>query len=120
MKQSKYFSAKEFERCTPTCSIDDMSQELLDKLDLLREACNMPLVLNCAYRSKAWDKSKGRSGNSAHTKGLAVDIRANAGSTRFKIVQNALKLGFNRIGVASSFIHVDISKELPQNVIWTY
>ena len=75
MKTSKYFKPEEFERCNPSCSIEDMDQDFLDLLDDLREKAGTPLVLNCAYRSKEHDKAKGRSGNSAHTEGLAVDIR---------------------------------------------
>lgn len=120
MKSSRYFSPKEFTNCVPTCSIDDMQQGFLDRLDQLREACGIPLILNCAYRSIEWDKSKGRSGNSAHTKGLAVDIRCNSDATRFLIVQRAIELGFTRIGIEGRFVHVDISAELPQRVMWTY
>ena len=75
MKTSKYFKPEEFERCNPSCSIEDMDQDFRDLLDDLREKAVIPLVLNCAYRSKEHDKAKGRSGNSAHTEGLAVDIR---------------------------------------------
>ena len=34
------------------------------------------------------------------------------------IVKEALKLGFTGIGVAKTFIHVDIRKTTP--VVWTY
>ena len=67
---SKYFHDLEFKACTPSCDISQMDKRFLDKLDLLREFCGFPLVLNCAYRSPEWDKQRGRSGNSFHTKGL--------------------------------------------------
>jgi hypothetical protein len=31
-----------------------------------------------------------------------------------------LEVGFNRIGIAGTFIHIDIDKNKSQNVIWTY
>ena len=74
---SKYFSPSEFKKCVPSCSIEDMDGGFLALLDKVREKAGIPLVLNCAYRSREWDKSKGRSGNSAHTRGKAVDIRCN-------------------------------------------
>lgn len=120
MKTSKYFKPEEFERCNPSCSINDMDQDFLDLLDDLREEAGIPLTLNCAYRSQEHDLAKDRSGNSAHTQGLAVDIRCNAGPTRMKILQAAINLGIRRIGVGGTFIHVDASKTLPQDTIWTY
>lgn len=117
---AKYFTEKEFNKCFPSCSISDMDSEFMELLDKLRETAGIPLVINCAYRSKEWDKKKGRSGNSAHTKGVAVDIRCNDSSNRFKIIKAAVELRIPRIGIDSSFIHIDNDPTLPQNVIWTY
>ena len=120
MKTSKYFAPAEFKRCTPSCSIEDMDQRFLDTLDALRAQAGIPLVLNCAYRSVAHEKARGRSGNSAHTKGLAADIRCNSSATRWKIVTAALALGIRRIGIGKSYVHVDIDGALPQDVVWHY
>lgn len=120
MKTSKYFAPAEFERCTPSCSIEDMDQRFLNTLDALRAQAGIPLVLNCAYRSREYDIKKGRSGNSAHTRGLAADIRCNANGTRMKIVKAALALGICRIGIGKNYIHVDTDKSLPQEVLWHY
>lgn len=120
MVTSKYFKEPEFKRCVPSCSLQDMNQQFMTALDALRAQAGIPLVLNCAYRSVQWDKSKGRSGNSAHTRGKAADIRCNASATRMKIVRAALALGFKRIGIGKDYIHVDMDSSLPQNVIWHY
>lgn len=103
---SKYFHDLEFLACSPSCNIAQMSSRFLAILDQLREKCGFPLVLNCAYRSKEWDISKGRSGNSYHTKGMAVDIKCLDSHKRAILVYNALKLGLS-VGVYSSFVHVD-------------
>lgn len=120
MVTSKYFKEPEFKRCVPSCSLQDMNQQFMTALDALRAQAGIPLVLNCAYRSVQWDKSKGRSGNSAHTRGKAADIRCNASATRMKIVRAALALGFKRIGIGKDYVHVDMDSSLPQNVIWHY
>lgn len=120
MVTSKYFGESEFKRCVPSCSLQDMNQQFMTALDALRAQAGIPLVLNCAYRSVQWDKSKGRSGNSAHTRGKAADIRCNASATRMKIVRAALALGFKRIGIGKDYVHVDMDASLPQNVIWHY
>lgn len=120
MVRAKYFKEAEFKRCVPSCSLQDMDQEFMTFLDALRAQAGIPLVLNCAYRSKAWDKAKGRSGNSAHTRGKAVDIRCNSNSNRYKIVKAALDLGCCRIGIGKTYVHIDRDESLTQCVIWHY
>ena len=116
----RYFSDAEFRRCTPSCSLEQMDEGFLRLLDQVRETAGIPLVLNCGYRSRVWDLSKGRSGNSAHTRGKAVDIRCNASATRWKIVRAAIDAGIRRIGIGSNFVHLDNDDTLPQCVIWHY
>lgn len=116
----KYFSEGEFNRCVPSCSMRDMDSSFLELLDRVREDCGIPLILNCAYRSVEWDKEKGRSGNSAHCKGKAVDIRCNSSATAYKIVVAALKNNIRRIGIGNGYVHIDNDDTLPQEVIWNY
>ena len=120
MITAKYFKEAEFKRCIPACSLQDMDQKLMDTLDALRAMAEMPLVINSAYRSKEWELKQNRSGNSAHTRGLAVDIRCNDSTRRQKIYDCARALKICRIGIHGSYIHVDIDKSLTQNVTWTY
>ena len=118
--ESKYFSEKEFNRCTPSCSLQDMDRAFMWILDAIREEAGIPLILSCAFRSKEYDKSWGRSGNSAHTKGLAVDIKCNSSATRMKIVAAAIMVGIDRIGIGKDFVHLDYDRSLPRNVMWEY
>ena len=117
---SKYFSAKEFRACVPSCSMEQMEPGFLELLDRGWEAAGIPLVLNCAFRSVAHEKKMGRSGNSAHTRGRAVDIRCNTSANRYKIVAAALGCGIRRIGVGKTFVHLDNDETLPQGVMWDY
>lgn len=117
---AKYFKEEEFKGCTPSCSLQDMQQSTMSKLDTAREIAGIPFVINCAFRSKKWDKGKGRSGTSAHTKGQAIDIRCNSDRNRFLIVDALIKAGFTRIGIAKGFIHADDSQSHTQQVIWLY
>ncbi len=117
---SRYFSPAEFRRCTPSCRIDDMQPAFLALLDEVREEAGIPLVLDCAYRSRAYDKARGRTGNSAHTRGQAVDIRCNTSANRMRIVRAALACGITRIGIGRTFVHLDNDTTLPQGVIWHY
>ena len=107
---SKYFKKIEY----------NMNEDFLAKLDKAREFANIPFIINSAYRSPEQNARVGGKPNSSHLRGLAVDIRANDSSTRYIVLNALIKVGFNRIGVASSFIHVDDDKEKANNVIWTY
>lgn len=103
---SKYFKETEFERCFPVCSLSDMEQVFIDKLDAAREIAGVPFVLNCAYRSPSWDKSRGRSGSGYHTKGRAVDVRCVDPELRYKIVSACIRMSLS-VGVYRTFLHID-------------
>ena len=106
---SKYFKDKE----------ENMNVNFLAKLDEAREYANIPFIINSAYRSPEHPLSI-KNPSSSHIKGLAVDIGAKDSRTRFLIVDALLAVGFSRIGIADSFIHVDSDLDKSQNVIWTY
>lgn len=120
MITAKYFSEAEFAKCAPSCSLQDMEQGTMDRLDEVRRLAGIPLVLNSAYRSVEHEKKQGRAGTSAHTLGRAVDIRCNDSANRYKIVKAALEAGFTRIGIGKTYIHLDDSTTHPQGVIWHY
>lgn len=120
MITARHFREYEFRNCVPSCSLQDMSQELMNMLDAARDIAGIPFVLTSAYRSRDWDKNKGRSGNGAHTRGKAVDIRCNTHENRYRIVAALLQVGFNRIGIAKTYIHADCDKSLAQGVVWHY
>jgi len=106
---SKYF--KEIET--------NMNKNLLFVLDEAREFAGIPFVINSAYRSPTHPESI-KNPTSSHIKGLAVDIKATDSTTRFKIVEALISVGFTRIGIADTFIHVDLDFDKTQDVIWTY
>lgn len=120
MIKSRHFSESEFKKCSPSCSLQDMKQNTMNRLDTMRQLAGIPLVINSAFRPQAWERSKGRSGTGAHTLGQAVDIRCNTDSNRWKIIDAAIKAGFTRIGIAKTYIHVDDSQKHAQSVVWMY
>lgn len=120
MIKSKNFKEVEFNRCSPSCSLQNMKQTTMSKLDTARDIAKIPFVLNSAYRSPEWDRAKGRSGSGAHTLGQAVDIRCDNDRERFLIISALIKAGFNRIGCEGGFIHADDSQKHSQNIFWLY
>tara|TARA_Y100000114_G_C11702426_1_gene299090 strand:- start:295 stop:672 length:378 start_codon:yes stop_codon:yes gene_type:complete len=96
-----------------------MNKEFLFKLDEARMLAGTPFRITSGYRTEAHNKNvKGVKGSS-HTKGCAVDIAVNSGLQRSAIVCALAKVGFTRIGIAKTFVHVDLDKE-KQNSIWLY
>jgi uncharacterized protein YcbK (DUF882 family) len=122
MSNYRFFTDNDFSRlpCTPACSISDMHQLTLQKLDRARGLAGMPFIINSAYRTKAHELSRGRNGTSSHITGRAVDIAAVDSVSRFKIVKALIEAGFNRIGVHASFIHADDDPGKPGGVLWLY
>ena len=98
---------------------DNMNVDFLAKLDEAREFAGIPFIINSAYRSPSHPESI-KNPTSSHIKGLAVDIKAKDSITRFKVLDALIAVGFNRIGIAGTFIHVDLDLDKSQNVIWTY
>ena len=98
---------------------DNMNEDFLAKLDEAREYANIPFIINSAYRSPEHPESI-KNPSSSHIKGLAVDISVKDSRTRFLILDALLVVGFNRIGISETFIHVDSDLDKSQSVIWTY
>lgn len=114
----KYFSYDEFERISsPVCKLDPSS---LQRLDRAREIAGVPFIVTSAYRSPESEKAKGRSGFGAHTLGRAFDIKCVDSESRWHIVFGALAAGFTRIGIGSTFVHMDDAETLPSPRIWLY
>jgi len=107
---SKYFREIEYK----------MDKDFLAKLDEAREYARLPFVINSAYRSLEHNEKIGGSPNSSHIKGLAVDIKTTDSRTRYRVLEALISVGFNRIGIADTFIHVDDDKDKSSKVIWTY
>lgn len=116
MIKLRYFKDEEFQKATPPCSLDDMDEEFMQKLDDARSLCSYPFVVNSAFRSKDYEKSKGRSGSSSHCKGLAIDISCLTSVARLKMILALLAVGFRRIGIYPTFIHVDMDTSKPSSL----
>jgi len=106
---SKYFEKIE----------DNMNVDFLAKLDEAREYANIPFIINSAYRSPDHSLSI-KNPTSSHIKGLAVDISVKDSRTRSLVLDALRAVGFNRIGISDTFIHVDSDLDKSQNVTWLY
>ena len=97
----------------------NMDVDFLTKLDEAREYAGIPFIINSAYRSPTHPESIKRP-TSSHIKGLAVDISATSSRQRGLILDALRAVGFDRIGIANTFIHVDMDYDKDQDVTWLY
>jgi zinc D-Ala-D-Ala carboxypeptidase len=98
---------------------DLMSIRLVFALDSLRSLIYKPFIINSAYRTKAHNEAIGGAPASAHMTGEAVDIRTVGWGVEDKrdFIIYARKLGFTGVGIAPTFIHIDIK---PRIASWIY
>lgn len=112
-----YFTESEFEAVS--CKLSDINAVSLARLDLARDIAGVPFIVNSAFRTAEQNRNCRGASNSAHLRGRAFDIACNS-KNRWQIVRAAMLAGFTRIGVASSFIHMDDDPILPSPSLWLY
>ena len=111
------FKEREFFACSPSCSLKDMNESFMERLQTARTLAGVPFKLNSAYRSVVHEKSHGRTGKSMHTQGRAVDIKCVDSGYRYRIISALIAAGFHGIGVDNTFIHVD---DRYSPLLWLY
>ena len=112
----KYFQLDDF-KCQETGE-NKINEDFVRMLDELREACGFPFVITSGYRSPKHSLEAKKDKPGTHAQGIAADIKVNGGAQRHKIIKAAMIMGFNGIGVAKTFVHVDTRKSTP--VVWSY
>lgn len=118
--QNQYFDYSEFDSKDKPGSGIYMSRLFVNKLTRIRELCNFPFFISSGFRTPEYNRKIGASPTSSHLLGIACDIRVNNSFERYKVVENALKCGVSRIGLANTFIHLDIDTDKIHGVIWLY
>lgn len=120
-----YFSLSEFDSPDLPGSGKNMDSQFLSMLDNARSIAGISYKITSGYRTESHNAKVGgvpkgtESKGSSHMYGYAADISANSGSQRWIIIKSLIDAGFNRIGIAKSFIHVDNDPDKPK-AIWTY
>ena len=115
-----YFEYSEFDYPDQSGSYEHMDVEFLNKLAQARKIAAIGFKITSGYRSPAHNAKVGGVKGSSHTNGHAVDIYAPTSTQKYLIINSLLQAGFNRIGVAKNFIHVDDDPSKNEDVISTY
>ncbi len=101
-----------------------MDKEFIKMLQKLAKVTKLPIfdMINSGARSSYWNTKVGGVSNSSHKipKCQAADIKAPTKSIRNKIVVAAKLVGFKRIGVGKTFVHLDNDSSKKQYVAWGY
>jgi uncharacterized protein YcbK (DUF882 family) len=92
----------------------------LQIIDKARDLFAKPIHINSGMRTVERNALVGGSKNSSHLRGLAIDVACDNSRDRFRLIEIFMLLGINRIGIAKTFIHIDIDPEKDHDVIWTY
>lgn len=119
----KWFKAREFDSPDQPGSGYSMNYALIRKLDYIRGKIGKPLVITSGYRTTSYNKKLRKKGykavkDSAHLKGLAVDIACVDSHLRFRIIDSAIGQGITRFGISKSYLHMDIDTTKNQNRMW--
>ena len=120
----EYFSEDEL-RCKGTGEIH-MNEEFMKKLIALRKEFNQPMTITSGYRDGSYNEVIGGGKISAHLEGKAVDV-ACYGTKAYKLIQLAIKHGFNGIGIkqhshpGKRFVHLDtVEHKDVQPILWIW
>jgi len=111
----KYFKREEFD--DSESGANEIPDEFIQMLDELRERCGFPFRINSGYRSPQHSIEAAKDQPGEHTR-AAADIAVSGGNQRFILAREAFGMGFTGIGVAKTFVHVDIRTTTP--MLWVY
>jgi zinc D-Ala-D-Ala carboxypeptidase len=111
---SEHFCAEEM-ACRCGCGLglhpDDLHPELLDLLEQVRAlAGGLPLAITSGLRCPAHNAAQGGVPDSPHCRGAAADIACGSAVRRWQLLVAAVTAGAQGIGLARTFVHVDVDR----------
>ena len=120
----KNFVRNEFE-CNCGCKAAHISEDLVAKIQMLRDKCGFALPITSGVRCKTWNELNNGHPTSAHLEGLGIDLAVDRAKARI-VLQEALGMDcFDGIGVQQHakkgrFIHLDIKPRNGGKAFWSY
>lgn len=121
-----YFPDYETE-CNCGCGENNLAPDFKAKINRARAKAGIPFPASSVCRCKTHNKAEGGKDKSSHISDIkedikccAMDITTTSSRSRMKILTALIEEGFNRIGIAKTFIHADDDKSKPPEVCWLY
>jgi len=125
-KDIRHFTKEEF-ACKCGCGISNPKKSFVERLDRAREHAMIPFHVVSGSRCAEHNASRDVGGvdSSAHLasedrESTAVDLGIWDSRTRFDIIDALRSAGFTRLGVAKTFVHVDMDLSKDPRVLWPY
>ena len=122
-KLTEHFTSSEMNCPCMDCIDNDsgkgIDRGLVDALEVVRLVYDQPIHITSGVRCEQHNKDVGGKSTSEHLDGKAVDIRVDNSRARYELL-SLLFVHFNRIGIGSNFVHVGVSTDKAQNVVWVY
>jgi len=106
--------------CKCGCGLLNMRYDHMEMLYQARVISGIPFLISSGSRCPAHNANVGGAFNSDHLGGYGTDVTVNASRTRFIILGNFLRVGFNRIGIGRNFLHAGNDPANPTRVTWLY
>lgn len=94
-----------------------LDKELVAMLEMARHIAGVPFFITSGLRTIESNLAVGGMLDSAHLRGLAVDLRCHTSRDRYFMLKGLFMAGFTRIEIATKHIHVDRSDK-DQYVCW--
>lgn len=101
-------------------SYEYMNKAILTQLEAIGEVVGKRMLIKSGYRTIQHNAKVKGSVNSSHLRGYAVDVICFTGRDKWVLLNAAIKVGINRIGIGKSFLHLDCDPNLVSKVIFTY
>lgn len=108
--------------------VEGLQTEVVAKLDAARHKAGVPFIITSAKRTAEQNEVVGGVKDSAHLKGLAVDLAVTDSNSLFEMVASLITVGFPRIVIGIGLnaldgkvlyhnLHCDLDFSLPNPIL---
>tara|TARA_B100000959_G_scaffold147137_1_gene154500 strand:+ start:400 stop:762 length:363 start_codon:yes stop_codon:yes gene_type:complete len=105
--------------CRCGCGKDDIKDELAMKVQLVRDTLNRSITINSGIRCSNHNSTINATPTSSHIDGWAADLKYTGSAERYTLLYAIMPV-FDRVGIAKTFIHVDVDANKTAGVVWLY
>lgn len=105
-----------------SCGHGKIQPQMLDIIDRIEKFLNREITVTSGFRCPECNAKVGGVPNSAHMKGLAIDIKFDTSKDLYFLLKALFSIGIMRIGInfEKKFVHMDIDDTKPLPVVFGY
>tara|TARA_B100000470_G_scaffold9047_1_gene6297 strand:+ start:452 stop:814 length:363 start_codon:yes stop_codon:yes gene_type:complete len=105
--------------CKCGCGKDNVKDELALKVQQVRDIVQRSIRINSGVRCPDHNATIKATLTSSHIGGWAADLGYTGSGERYQLLNAAFQV-FDRVGIAKTFIHVDVDANKTAGVVWIY